>query len=211
MRDLMWMSVAAMTGTPRDVEVHLLHQVDVVEVLLRDERDRDVVDVDSCFLIRCRQQVERALEVLQADRDTPREWIRIPVFHHAYLKFDGVGGTDPWSYGGDALGFFDPSWRMSLHRGRLASTAARRGADRIERGVERAGQLGLDLHVAHTCRPVALLQIVHSGGVGVERVVIDDHGIALDGAGIVGADALGIRVHLPLPASSRPCRHRPMR
>ena len=49
-----------------DVEVQLLHQLDGVEILLRDERDRNVVDVDLVLLDQVEQQVERALEVRRA-------------------------------------------------------------------------------------------------------------------------------------------------
>ena len=52
----------------RDVEVQLLHQVDVLEILLRDRGDRDVVDVDLVLLDEVQQQVERALELLEPDR-----------------------------------------------------------------------------------------------------------------------------------------------
>ena len=52
----------------RDVEVQLLHQLDRVEVLLRDERDRDVVDVDLVLPDEVQQQVERPLEVVELDR-----------------------------------------------------------------------------------------------------------------------------------------------
>ena len=37
------------------VQVQLLHQLDRVEVLLRDERDRDVVDVQLIFLDKVQQ------------------------------------------------------------------------------------------------------------------------------------------------------------
>ena len=50
------------------VEVHLLHQIEVLEVLLRDQRDRDVVDVQLVLLDEVQEQIERALEIDQADR-----------------------------------------------------------------------------------------------------------------------------------------------
>ena len=50
----------------RDVEVHLLHQIDVVEVLLGDQRDRDVVDAELVLPDQMQQEIERALEVLRA-------------------------------------------------------------------------------------------------------------------------------------------------
>src|SRR5688572_29796567 len=54
-------------------------------------------------------------------------------------------------------------------------------ADRIEMRVERLRQLGLDLDVADLPGAIAFLQIVHFPGVGVEGVVVDEHGIAFDG------------------------------
>ena len=52
----------------RDVEVELLHHVEVVEILLGDEHDRDVVDVDFLLPDQQQQQVERTLEVVEPDR-----------------------------------------------------------------------------------------------------------------------------------------------
>jgi segregation and condensation protein A len=49
-----------------DVEVQLLHQIDVLDVLRGDKRDGNVVDVDLVLLDQMQQQVERTLEVLQA-------------------------------------------------------------------------------------------------------------------------------------------------
>jgi hypothetical protein len=53
---------------PRHVEVHLLHQIDVVQILFRDERDRDVVDVQLVLLDEVNEQIERPLEVVEPDR-----------------------------------------------------------------------------------------------------------------------------------------------
>ena len=50
-----------------DVEVHLGHQLEIVEVLPRHEDDGDVVDAQLVLLDEVQQQVERALEVLKAD------------------------------------------------------------------------------------------------------------------------------------------------
>src|SRR6185295_16058963 len=70
----------------RDVEVQLLHQVDVLEVLRRDEGDRDVVDVDLVLLDEVQQQVERSLEVVQPDRVRLEDRFEF-LFHYAYLSF----------------------------------------------------------------------------------------------------------------------------
>ena len=47
---------------PRHVQVHLLHQPEVAEILLRDERDRNVVDVHLVLSNEVQEQVERAFE-----------------------------------------------------------------------------------------------------------------------------------------------------
>ena len=52
-----------------DVEVELLHQVQVLEVLLGDDRDLDVVDVHLVLLDQMNEQIERAFERLQLDLD----------------------------------------------------------------------------------------------------------------------------------------------
>ena len=70
-------------------------------------------------------------------------------------------------------------------------------ADRIEVRVQRVGELRLDLDVADLAGAVARLQVVDFGRVRVERVVVDEHRIALDRARNVGAHALRIGVHLP--------------
>ena len=52
---------------PRDIEVQLLHQLNGIEVLLGDQRNRNVVDVDLVALDEMKQEVERAVEVLELD------------------------------------------------------------------------------------------------------------------------------------------------
>ena len=47
---------------PGHVEVHLFHQLDVAEILLGDERDRDVVDVDLALANQMQEEIERTLE-----------------------------------------------------------------------------------------------------------------------------------------------------
>ena len=51
---------------PGHVEVQLLHQIDVAEVLLGDERDRDVVDVHLVLANEVQQEIERTLEARRA-------------------------------------------------------------------------------------------------------------------------------------------------
>lgn len=47
-----------------DLKVDVLHEFEVLDVLLRDYGDRDVVDVYFVFLYEVKQEVERALEEL---------------------------------------------------------------------------------------------------------------------------------------------------
>src|SRR6266481_1978686 len=51
----------------RHIEVELLHQIDVREVLVRDEGDRNVAHVHLVLLDEVNQQVERTLECLELD------------------------------------------------------------------------------------------------------------------------------------------------
>ena len=55
----------------RDLEVQRLHQVEVGQVLLGDLRDRDVVDVELLVADQVEQDVEGALEDVEAQRDVP--------------------------------------------------------------------------------------------------------------------------------------------
>ena len=50
-----------------DVQIQLLHQLDVGEVLLGNQRDRDVVDVHLVLLDEVNQQIERPLERFELD------------------------------------------------------------------------------------------------------------------------------------------------
>ena len=50
-----------------DGKIQLLHRLDVAQILLSDQRDRDIVDVDLVLLDEVQQEVERALKVLDAN------------------------------------------------------------------------------------------------------------------------------------------------
>ena len=50
-----------------DVEIQLLQQVNRIEILLRDEHDRDVVDVQLVLPDQVQEQIERAVEVVELD------------------------------------------------------------------------------------------------------------------------------------------------
>ena len=69
-RDLMWISVAAITrNSPATSRFELLHQLDVRRgTAAVIERDRNVVDVDLVLLDQVQQQIERPLEILEPDR-----------------------------------------------------------------------------------------------------------------------------------------------
>src|SRR6185295_16031742 len=51
----------------RDIEIQLLHQMDRVEVLSRDERDGDVANLQLVLLDEMEKQIERPLEVFELD------------------------------------------------------------------------------------------------------------------------------------------------
>ena len=69
---------------PHHVEVQLLHEPQVVQVLLRDERNRDVVDVHLMFPDEVQQQVERPFEDLQMDRIVLEDGLEfLGLFGHA--------------------------------------------------------------------------------------------------------------------------------
>jgi hypothetical protein len=51
-----------------DVEIELLHQRDGLEILRRDQRDRDVVDVQLVLPDEMQQQIERPLEIGEPHR-----------------------------------------------------------------------------------------------------------------------------------------------
>ena len=66
----MWMSVAAITrNSLATSRLSSCIRSRYCEVLLGDERDRDVVDVDLVLLDQVHEQIERALERLQLDVD----------------------------------------------------------------------------------------------------------------------------------------------
>jgi hypothetical protein len=52
-----------------NVEIQLLHQVQVIEILLGDDGDLNVVHVHLVLLDQMNEQIERAVEALQLDLD----------------------------------------------------------------------------------------------------------------------------------------------
>ena len=65
-----------------DVEIQVLHQLDVVEVLLGDQRDRDVVDVHLVLANEVQEQIERPLEGVELDLVGVGRRFEIDVFRH---------------------------------------------------------------------------------------------------------------------------------
>src|SRR5690606_13486845 len=51
------------------LEVHLLHEADVGQVLIGDLRDRHLGDIQLVALDEVEQEIERAFEAVEADRD----------------------------------------------------------------------------------------------------------------------------------------------
>ena len=154
-----------------DVEVELLHQVEVLEVLLGDQRDRDVVDVHLVLLDQMNEQIERALERLHLDLDvvelrleTPRSAgaamrVRCRPFEHFRLGH-GVAHALHRRRAQLLAPCFEP---FDQHVANIAGSRqrrCRRSTDRIEHGVDGGGQLGLDLDVADLACAVARLEIV---------------------------------------------------
>jgi hypothetical protein len=71
-----------------DVQVELLHQVEIFEVLLGDDRNLDVVDVHLVLLDQMNQQIERTFEGLHLDFD--RLELRLEFF---FVRRRGAGRT----------------------------------------------------------------------------------------------------------------------
>ena len=67
---------------PRHIKIHLLHQLDVVEVLLRDDRNRDVIDIQLALANQMEEKIERALEGIQLDVIGIGRRLEICVFRH---------------------------------------------------------------------------------------------------------------------------------
>ena len=65
----------------RHVQVELLHELNRVQVLRGDERDRDVVDADLVLPDEVQQQVERPLEVIEPDGDRVDRRFEIRMVH----------------------------------------------------------------------------------------------------------------------------------
>ncbi len=68
-------------------------------------------------------------------------------------------------------------------------------AHRIEQVVDGDGELLLHFDIADGAADVALLQVVDLGDVRVEGVVVDEHRVAFDVAGVGGAEARRVGVH----------------
>ena len=151
----------------------------------------------SFFLMRCSSRSSGPSKFDELDRERVRRrfeivrcWLASSVrnLHRVAHALHRLGGDDA-----RALRAFEQDLRR---RSGFASTAARRS-----RIGSRCAFSALASFVFTSTSPtlpgaVARLQIVDLGRVRVERVVIDEHRIAFDGAGNVGADALRIRVHL---------------
>jgi hypothetical protein len=60
-------------------------------------------------------------------------------------------------------------------------------ADGFEEDVDDFGKFLLDFHIANLTLAIAFLEVVHFGVGGIERVVIDEDGIAFHGARVSGA------------------------
>ena len=78
MRDLISASMAAISRySPAKLQVQLLHELDVLHVLARDVRDRDVEDVEVLAPDQVEEQVERALERLEEHLERLRRDVEV--------------------------------------------------------------------------------------------------------------------------------------
>jgi len=75
----------------RHGEIQLLHGLYIFEVLLRDQRDGNIVDVDFVFLDEMEQEIERSFEIL--DTDLIRQLCLLKTF---YLGIHGRPYTNYW-------------------------------------------------------------------------------------------------------------------
>ena len=98
-----------------DVEVQLLHQVQVLEVLPGDDRDLDVVDVHLVLLDQMNEQIERPFEGLQLDLD--RLELRLEDFfvRHLIGRCCAAGGLF-WSVGHQYFSFTASRTRSMVWR-----------------------------------------------------------------------------------------------
>ena len=78
-----------------DVEIELLHQLDVLEILLRDHRDGDVVDVHLAGANEVQEQIERTLEGIEFDLVGVRRRFEISLFGHANTAISPRRGRAP--------------------------------------------------------------------------------------------------------------------
>src|SRR5207249_3763924 len=94
-----------------DIEIQLLHQVNRVEILRRDERNGNVVDVHLVFPDEVKQQIERPREVIELDGERVGgrfEVLRLihqlaafnnalhstAIYHKGYKVREGMDRTD---------------------------------------------------------------------------------------------------------------------
>ena len=66
----------------RHVEIQVLHERDVAQVLLGDERDRDVVDVQLALANQVQEQIERSLKGVELDLIGVRRRFEVDVLVH---------------------------------------------------------------------------------------------------------------------------------
>src|SRR6185295_11651889 len=73
----------------RHVQVELLEQRDRVEILRGDQRDRNVVNVELVLPDEVKQEIQRALEIGQLDREGIRRRLEVRLVIHGYLFTTG--------------------------------------------------------------------------------------------------------------------------
>ena len=157
------------------------------------DRDRDVVDVDLVLPDQVQQQVERPLEVQEPDRVGLER--RLERFHGVSTCRCMASRTCPIVSTAIVRALREPASRISRTRPGVPASSARRARS----GSSAAFRALISFCFTSTSptvpSAVARLEVVDLGGVGVEGVVVDEHRVAFDGAGRVGAHALRVGVH----------------
>jgi hypothetical protein len=69
-----------------DVEIQLLHQLDRLEILRGDQRDRDVVDADFVLPDEMKEQIERSLKLIELDREGIGSGLELHGLSHVALS-----------------------------------------------------------------------------------------------------------------------------
>ncbi len=113
----------------RNVEIQRLQQPDRVEVLRRDERNRNVVNTHLVLFDEVQQEIERSLEVVELDRECVEGGFEaLGLVHQDFYLYEIFIASRTRAIVSVATrrARLEPSNRTSFKRSGFASTAARR-------------------------------------------------------------------------------------